>query len=519
MTLFKLAQGPWTLLLSGTQQGHEIEIYTNPQKMVYVQLTRVENGKKISAACEFHQPYVVTGDILGFIQTLPREVLLVTRHMKDETTTYLIAGSGPVSVEWEESLLLEQADILLKKLEVSNSLLADVAGAYGITLQPLGEALPVLGDAFFTLPLLVPLLSTNAHGNEERGGSGGGATTESSAAGHMGALPGEFVLGTSANGVAVKEPVSFFKKTGIFNGRPEHRTHLLQVLSEGALFSNIPIVIVDWQNQFSLMRNPNPDTSGLKEQKIEGDPIGFPLKEFLPPENLKVDLSQIYPEALEEILGIQGRDLGTNLTRLLHEHKVSSINEAIGVLHQIPPSETFTPFQIGSLVRVLTLLDQSYPGLFNGTNPTEEIAKSWFQSIGRVGVLRLQNVSPPLKRVLVYTVLRGVYDMMARRGVSGRVKAFFVIPEAHQLFDTVNAPLLSREIERVLALSNSQDVGFILASMHEMDLPKNVLLLLEAKLSIIGGKEAAVTLTGRKNYRLQVRDTYSQPIVGDFFKK
>ncbi len=518
MPLFKIAQGPWKLLLKGSLQEHELEVYTNPQKTVYVQIARQEDGKYLDCACEFYKPYVSTGDVNGFVQTLPREALIVTKHEQDETNTFLLLGSGPISVMWEESIVLEQTDILLKKLEVSTSLMMDVAKAYDVTLKPINDSPIHVSEAFFSMPLMVPLLSTNAHMTENQP-TQGGKTLESQAAGHMGALPGEFVLGTTANGLMVKEPIVFFKKTGIFGGRIEHRKHLLQVISEGALFSNIPLVIVDWENEFGVMRSPNPNAKLLREQKIEGDPIGFPLKEFLPGENLKLELSMIYPEGLVEALGVKDQELGNNIIRFLHEHKTSSIDEAKGILRQLPPSETMSPFHIASVIRVFTLLDQTFPNFFTGNNPTEEISKSWFQSIGRVGVLRMRNVPQKLRNLLVYTILRGVYEMYSRKGVSGRVKSLIMIPEAQQLFDYAREPSLARELERLFSQSNTQDVGFLFSAPHEIDFPKNILLLMEAKLSVVGGRDAGVTLAGRKNYRATMRETYSQPVVKDFFAK
>lgn len=514
MPLLKIAQGPWTLLVKGSVKDRELEVYTNPQKTLFVQILQQENGQYTNVVCEFYKPYLATGDVSGFVQTLPREVVVLTKHQPDETFTFLLLGSSPISVVWEEGIVLEQTDILLKKLDVGASLLGDVAKAYDITLKPMNDNPPNIAEAFFSIPLLYPALATNAHFVGEKESSVLAAQT---AAGHMGAMPGEFVLGTTGTGLMVKEPISFFKKTGIFNARAEHRTHILQVIAEGALFSNIPVVIIDWNNEFSVMRNPNPDPARLHEQKIEGDPIGFPLKEFVAPENLKLELSLTYPEGLVEVLGLNEHELGQNLIRFLHEHHVGTVGEANGVLRQLPPSETFNAFQISSIMRILNLLNQTYPGLFNGLNPIEEISKSWFQSIGRVGVLRLKNVPPKLRRLLVYTVMRGIYELYSQKGVSGRVKSLLVIPEATQLFDVPREPLLSKEIERLLTLSMNQDVGFLLSAAHEIDLPKDLVSILDAKVGVVSGREAAVTLAGRKNYRASIRDTYSQPVVKDFF--
>lgn len=516
MPLFKIAQGPWTLLLKGTLQDQELEVYTNPQKMIYVQQLREENGVIVECVSEFYKPYSPVGDVNAFIQTIPREVMLLTKHLGDATHTFLILGSSPVSVVWEESIVLEQTDILLKKMEVSSSLLSEVARAYDVQLKNMSEMPPEISDAFFAMPLLTSILSTNSHATEN---ASQGKQVDGTAAQHMGALPGEFVLGTTTNGLMVKEPIVFFKRSLVVGGRIEHRKHALQVIAEGALFSNIPLVIVDWENEFNVLRSPNPSAQLLHDQKIEGDPVGFPLKEFLPGENLKIELSMLHPEGLVEILGLSTIDLGNHLARFLHEHQMSSIDEAKGILRQLPPSETLTPFAISSLIRLFTLLDQTFPNLFTGTNPIEEISKSWFQSIGRVGVLKMKNVPPKIRNLLVYTILRGVYELYTRKGVSGRVKSLILIPEATQLFDAQREPSLAKEMERLFSQSTTQDVGFLFSAAHDIDLPRNMLMLTEAKLSIVGGREVGVTLVGRKNYRATMRDTYSQPVVKDFFTK
>ncbi|MDZ4256953.1 MAG: hypothetical protein U1C71_05050, partial [archaeon] len=415
-----------------------------------------------------------------------------------------------VSVAWEEGIVLEQTDILLKKIEVGNSLLKEVARAYDIQMTPLAQTNEKVRNAFFSAPMLIPMLATSAHYSRE------GDQTIRTPQAHSGALPGEFILGTTQAGLLVKEPILFFKKTLVEGGRKEHREHVLQVIAEGALFSNIPVVIMDWNNTFSVMRNPNASADTLHMQKIEGDPIGFPLKEFLPFENLKIELSTVPPEAMVEILGLEHHELGLHLARFLREHSVTSIDEGVRILRQLPPSDTFSSFQINSLIRLLTLLDQTFPKLFDGTNPIEEISKSWFQSIGRIGVVRLPHTPPRLRNLLVYTIMKGIYSWYTRKGVSDRMKSLIVIPEAMPLFDPRREPALHRELERLLSESNTQDVGFILSSAHGIDLPQNVRNLCDAQISVIGGRQAGVALVGRKNYRVTLRDTYSQRVVGDF---
>ena len=163
MSLFKIAQGPWKLLIKGSVQDSELEVYVNPEKMIFVQILQQENGQITGAVCEFYKTYVAEGNVEGFIQTLPRDLLVLTRHAKDQTHSYLLLGSSPVSVVWDENVFLEQSDILLKKLEVGASLIKDVGRAYDVVLKTLNESPPEVSNAFFTIPLLYPVLATNAN--------------------------------------------------------------------------------------------------------------------------------------------------------------------------------------------------------------------------------------------------------------------------------------------------------------------------------------------------------------------
>jgi hypothetical protein len=510
MPIFKIAQGPWKLLMSGSLKEQVLEVYTNNEKVIYVQIIEQKDGKMVKATCEFYKPYVVKGDIDGFVQILPREILVVTKHLKDGTNKFLLIGSSPVTVLWDENVVLEQTDILLKKLEVGTSLMKEVAKAYDVELKPMYQAEEEISNAFFSIPLSVPLVSTNAHFHqtEEKGKA---ATAIPSR------LPGEFVLGKTDAGLLVKEPIAFFKKTLITGAREQNRKHLMQIIIEGALFSNIPVVVIDWEGEFSIMRNPNPESKYLQEMELEGEPLGFPLKEFLPTSNVKLQLSMLNPEAFAEILGLKETGLGENLVLFLREHHATSIDEAIHLLKQMPPTEQFTPFQIAGVIRLFALLNQTYPQLFDGVNSTEEISKNWFQAIGRIGIIKVKEAPPKFRNLLVYTIIKGIYEWYQHQGVSNRMKSLIAIPKIEQLFDYKNEPTLAKEFEKLFLQSNTQDVGFVFSTQHQIELSRQLLEIIESRLSVVGGKEIAVTLAGRKNYRLTMRDTFAKSVSKGFY--
>ncbi len=509
MPLFKIAQGPWSLLMQGSIQNHSLEVYVNPKKWIYVQILQSEEGKFRNVVCEFYKPYLAMGDASGFVQTLPRELLVLSKHTKDDTQNYLILGSGAVSAPYEEELVLEQTDILFKQLEVSTSLLREVGKAYDVQLKDLTECDEKTANGFFSIPLLIPSLATNAHFTTS------GEMTQRIAVPGMSnvtSLAGEMVLGNLPNGIQAKEPISFFKKTLIVNGRPEHRLRVAQIIMEGVLLSDVPVVVLDWNDQFSVMRNANPSNENLHKQKVELDTMGFPLKEFSTPENVKSDFRYTAPEAIAEVLGIQNHELGQALISFFKDNALASMEEAQRALKQLTPSERMSAFQIASLSRLLRLIEHMAPHFWDGNNPIEEISKNWFHSIGRIGVVKLRSANPTFSPLLVQSLLKNIFEYYRQKGTSGRMASLIVLPEAQDLFSSDKKQLINF-ISQTLQESVSLDVGFLITAPHDIDIPALLGKTCEAKISIINGSEAAVDLEGRKSYRLAIRDTVSQPVA------
>ena len=508
MPLLKIAQGPWSPLMQGSIQDRLLEVYVNPKKWIYVQIIESVEGKFKTLIAEFYKPYYTSGEISSFVQTLPRELLVLSKHRKDDTQTFLILGSGAVNIPYEEELILEQTDILLKQVEVSTNLLREVGKAYDVQLKELSDCDDTISNAFFTLPLLIPTLTTNAHfvSNMEVPVSSTGAIASAPAS-----FAGEIILGTLPTGIQVKEPISFFKKTLITSGRIEHRQKLVQLLAEGALLSNVPVVIFDWNDEFSVMRNANSSAENLRKQKIEMDTLGFSLKEFNVPENVKIDLSMIEPAALAEVMGIAESELGQQLISFLKDKPISSVEEGLRVLRQLTPTENLTAFQMAGLQRVFKLMELMAPHYWEGQNPIEEISKNWFHSIARIGIIKMREVHPLFRGLVAFAITKGIVDFYQKKGVSGKIKSYVVIPEAQTLF-TAKKSAFQQAMARLLQEMSTQDVGFLLSVPHDIDIPSELAKNCEAQISIINGSESAVDLAGRKSYRLMVRDSVSMPV-------
>jgi len=110
---FKLANGPWTTLFTGNFQGHDIEILSNPESMILVVIYEKEGDKIAGAVLELFKVFAATGEIEAFVETLPREVLGITKHDPKSTLKFFILGSTPNYVAFKEDAFLSEADKML----------------------------------------------------------------------------------------------------------------------------------------------------------------------------------------------------------------------------------------------------------------------------------------------------------------------------------------------------------------------------------------------------------------------
>ena len=221
MEIFKLSDGPWKKLFEGAFEENEVNIYSNPKSIILVLIFEKESGKTSGVVVEMFKVFFSVGEVEGFVETLPREIILLTKHDEKETLKFLVLGSRPSYIKWEEQQFMAETDTMLKRLKTSSTLIKDVSKAYDLTLQELSEAHESAQKAFFTQPLLVPLLSTSSHETES---------------GIAGIAKGEIIFGLTKKQEQVLEPINLFNKTIIFGGREHDRRHVLKVIVESGVF-------------------------------------------------------------------------------------------------------------------------------------------------------------------------------------------------------------------------------------------------------------------------------------------
>ena len=333
---FKLSEGPWKEMFKGTFESYDVEIYTNPESLILVSILEKEAGEIKGAVVELYKVFHATGELHGFIETLPRKIIAITSHTKTKTTQFFILGSKPEYTIYKQDEFSDEVDSIIKKVKASTKMLLDVSKAYDIELKPLHDSPEAIKQEFFSQPLIVPLLSTSP------GPSTGTAPVSTTG---KAISFGELVLGITKDGRGVKEPLSLFDSTIISGGSEKERAHALHVLAEGALLSNIPVVVLDWNKKFQGLSNRTSEGAGLAKYKVKIDPIGFPIKDFAVPEQMKVDLDFINKKGLMQIVGMGESIAGKEIEKTMNETEAKGMLDMIKAVKGKETAGEFNEFQ------------------------------------------------------------------------------------------------------------------------------------------------------------------------------
>ncbi|MFH1239744.1 MAG: hypothetical protein V1672_00845 [Candidatus Diapherotrites archaeon] len=495
---FKLSEGPWKEIFTGRFNEYEVEIFTNPDGLVLVAIYEREGTNKTGVVLELYKIFYSIGDVDDFVETLPREVIALTKHDEKVTQKFFLLGSTPTYVKYEEDEIIKEVDRLIRKLQTSAKMIKDVSKAYDITFKELSECDEGIKDAFFSQPLLIPIVSTSSHS----------VTTASKT--ELSEFSGEAILGITKDGTIVKEPISLFKKTIITDGESDDRLHLMRILAESYLISNTATVIFDWGASFSGLSSPTKKRDELKKYKVGIEPIGFPVKEFSVPSNVKVDLHTLDSHGLMELFAAGEGIVSDTIMHVIDERKFKSLKEIVDRIKEVNCEGDFSEFQKLRAVRLLRLIDLRYPELFDGENDVAEISKNWFRGIGRAGIVKLSDIDERASLIIVQSLLKGILEYYKKEGPTKGIKSVIVIPEADKIINSQNENSMSKNIANDLDELGKYGVAYVLGAHKNSDLTRKIIGSAEAKLSIIRENDVGVELKDRKQYRVLVRPSLSE---------
>ena len=509
---FKLSEGPWKQLFSGVFEEYGLEIYSNTESLLLVSILEKDGNKVTGAVIEVFKVFHAEGELQGFVETLPREVLTVSKHTEKDTVQFFILGSKPGYANYSQDQFSDEVDEMIKRIKASTKLLGDVSKAYDLKLQELHTCPEPLKQAFFSQPLMVPLLSSSLTQSDTKGrqshfGRGGGSTE---------AAPidktefGELLLGITKDGKQVKEPLTLFSSTIVENGNRGERAHTLHILAEAALLSNLPTVIIDWDDSFGGIGTKSSKKEELEKYKVDIVPIGFPIKDFSVPEQVKVDLTVVSGEGLMQAFGMGKSIAGKEIEKIMELQTAKSLEEASLKIRKKPTKGEFNEFQRNRAKRILKLIDLRYPGLFNGPNDVKEISRGWMRGLGRAGRILIGQQDERASLMVVNSLIKGLLNYYREQGSSKQLRGLLIIPQANKIMPRTAEDKFVKEIAAGLVQLQKFGLGFALGVEKLIDLSPEIVNASTARIGIVKGNDVGIQLKDRKNYRILLRPGLSE---------
>lgn len=505
MELFKIGSGPWEKLFEGSFQKYSVQLLSNPESTVLVAIFDSEGEKVNGVITEFYKVYSAAGSIETFSETLPRELLVLTKHDSSKTSKFLAIGSGASYTEWNEEKVMLETESQLSKLKTSSEMIKDVSKAYDLQLTELKKSSSDVKEEFFTHPMLLPTMFTSYHAPP------GIAQAQGIQEQSRVQVSGEIILGLTREGQLVEEPLSLFARTVIFDGKEISRKQAMQLLIEGSLLSNVPAVIFDSGKDFEGVGFPTKDSAKLKEFKLEIEPIGFPARKFAALAEIQANLSAISPESLLEVFGVSAEiPMGKVITNAMRSRQCLDMKEIAEAIKKAEITAELTVYHQLKAIRALNLIILRYPRLFDGKNDIEEISKNWVRAIGRASLIDLSGLGDKRQALLLITgLVKEMLSAYKEKGLSKQVKSMIFIPEI-SAFSQFYKTVLFKELESALLELKEYGAGFCTSLQNEIDLDEELAKSIEAEIGLVIQNDAGVKFAHRKQYRVLLRPTISE---------
>lgn len=502
----KISEGPWEKTFDGQFESYPLEIYANQDSTILVAIIEKNGEESTGAILQAYRIYSAVGDLQSFVETLPRELIFFGKHDQNETIKFLAIGAGPIYAPINDENFYPKVDELLKKSKASSGLLTDVSKAYQVELKALANSPENVRQAFFSQPLMIPLLSTAGHGTFLSSNKSG--TMESGNKSSF--VTGQMLLGLQKdNQKMAEESISDFLRTMIVDGQENDRRLVMHILIEGTLLSNCAAVVWDASNQYSMLSIPNQDPKNMKVAGLDIEPAGFPVKTFKPFDDLQVNLKAIPIDGLFELLGAGKQTHIKQLAITAQQQNIKSIPEWIEEIKKIPTNDEFTGYFAGKAIRTLNLIQYRYPKLFDGPNNMEEISKNWVRAIGRLGQIDAKSLDSRQQVLFMSSLIAEMKNHYQKQGTSKQVRSVLFLPEFFKRADHAQSIIVKKMLEDLLQLKEF-GVGFVISSPHEIDLDDNLRANMDANLTVVSQKDVGVSLKNKKQYRVILRPTLSQ---------
>jgi len=484
----RIDNGPWETIFSGKAFGHDFEIVQNIENFFLTIIYDSQGTRRVGALVEGKKAFVAKGSMESFIQTLPKSCMGIAKTQGNTTSKIFFLSFDPIYLDFREEDFVRKLDGQVQRIYEMSSTMGDLARASSLDLKEVAmssqdDYASILGDPFASRLFMSG--SSSAGSMSKLDLAMGGSNEKEQL----------IQLGLGKSREIIREKSSDLYRT-IVAGEKKDMLEAMHVLAENFMLENKPIIVFDAHDYFDALANPSKEETALKDALVEFEPVGFPMKQFFAKENIKIALCDTDLVFLFEMLGAGDIELERSVALLNLTTRSKTPRELI---EKVLASTEISEFGKLKAERLLNIVDMHFSKMFGPPTDVSELTKKWPGSLGRITVLDTKDLTAEEKLIFMQTVMR-----MISKSIRDKASNEFVVfvPEADEMLSADE-----EKITNTILRLESVGVGLVLGTKGKLreDLAKT----LTATISVVNGRDVAISIKNKRNYRVILRPNLS----------
>ncbi len=197
-----------------------------------------------------------------------------------------------------------------------------------------------------------------------------------------------------------------------------------------------------------------------------------------------------------ELNGLIDAEFNKNLALFSFASQVNTIKE---LADKVLSTSEMSEYDKLRAERILRIIEKKLPNVFGPALPVEELTKIIAGKLGRAVVIEIKKLDMEERLVFMHTLFRQITKSASENKA---LNCVLVVPNLDDL-------MAANEERATTALVRLQNRGVGLVICATKELPDSLAQAFTAKMSVVSGKDVAVSIKGKRNYRITLRPTLS----------
>lgn len=488
-----LPYGPWKKIFSGNWTGYPITMYENPEKHTLTVIFEKKDDKVTGLVLIMNWFYHTKENASKLAETYEGHALILEKYYPTSNVRFFALSSGARYIKPESDEISKTVEEMYGDLEAAHEKIMEMSKAFGITLTELKNAREEYVKKLFSEPILLAGMIVRK------------ATEES-----VKRVISKVYLGKHLDGKKAEELIQSFAGTII-----ERNVDRIQhVLVEGCVLSGVSVVLFDETGDYESVGiiNKNFDSEAYPEL----EPMGMPLKNLEVGKDIKINLNYITPDMFREITRIPKREkdyiakeaseIIDNVLKEL-EGKINSLNNIEDKILGITDEKK--KFHIYRATRIIRLLEKKWPGIFNGETGIADIIGMRVKTLGTIYRIDLRGYEDEIKRLIIYTVVREIYERYKKELASKELKTIIAINNGPKYVPSGEKTPSQNKLCDIFYDAVNYGLGYSIGCEAEIELCSGVIKPMSMKIISVKEDEIAVKESSSRPYRVLLRPPLS----------